>query len=67
MAVTDVTYVLPSGNGWVVKRQNASRFTAITDTKRQAISIARVLARSNNLELIVHGRNGQVEIHESFK
>ena len=61
-----IEYVLPLGNGWVVKNGGASKFTAITDTKKEAISIARKIARTNNFELIVHGRNGDIEIHETY-
>jgi Uncharacterized protein conserved in bacteria (DUF2188) len=59
-------YVLPLGNGWVVKNSNVARFTFITDSKREAITIARSLARSKHMELIVHGKNGNIEVKESY-
>lgn len=62
----DIEYVLPLGNGWVVKNNSAKRFTTITDSKRDAINIARELARRHNNALIVHGRSGKIEIREKY-
>ncbi len=62
----DIQYVLPLGNGWVVKASKANTFTAITDSKTEAISIARTLARTKHTKLVVHGKNGAIEIRESY-
>ena len=62
----NVTNVLPLGNGWVVKASNANTFTAITDSKTEAISIARTLARTKHTIMIVHGRSGAIEIQEDY-
>jgi hypothetical protein len=61
-----IEYVLPLGNGWVVKNNVVGRFTAITDSKKEAISIARGLAQTNRTQLVVHGRDGNIEIRESY-
>ena len=67
MAELPVQYVLPlGGNGWVVKNSKASKFTVITDSKREAISIARDIAKTKQIELEVHGRDGRIEIRESY-
>ena len=65
-AAKGIQYVLPVGNGWVVKSAGALRFTVITDTKREAVSIARGIARNKKTHLIVHNRNGLVQIHETY-
>lgn len=65
-AIENVQYVLPLGNGWVVKGSKATSFTAITDSKTEAISIARTLARTKHSEMIVHGRNGIIEMQENY-
>lgn len=62
----DIQYVLPLGNGWVIKASNSTTFTAITDSKAEAISIARTLARTKHTHLIVHGKDGTVEIRENY-
>jgi ribosomal protein L32E len=62
-----IQYVLPlGGNGWVVKNNKAAKFTVITDSKREAISIARNIAKNKQIELVVHGRDGSVEIRENY-
>jgi len=61
-----VEYVIPLGNGWIVKNSRASKFTVITDSKREAIVIARSIAKQKHGELIVHGKNGEVEKTEKY-
>lgn len=62
----DVQYVLPLGNGWIVKRSKRKVFTVITETKKEAIQIARSLAQTKHIPLIVHGRDGKVELEEQY-
>jgi len=62
-----IQYVLPlGGTGWVVKNSSLKKFTVITDSKREAVSIARNLAKAQNVIMEIHGRNGQVEKRESY-
>jgi len=58
--------VLPLGNGWVVKASNEKTFTVNTVSKRQAIAMARKLDQSNHSQLVVHGKNGAVELTEDY-
>lgn len=61
-----IQYVLPIGNGWVVKSSNQRRFMVISDSKAEAVALARNLAKTRNSELIVHGKTGCIEITESY-
>lgn len=61
-----IHYVLPIGNGWVLKNSNARTFLVITDNKRQAISTARSIAKLKHTELIVHGKDGSVLVKENY-
>lgn len=65
-ADSNKAYVLPLGNGWVVKNSNAKVFLAITDSKTEAISIGRQLAKTQHTELVVHGKQGNIEKRESY-
>ena len=65
-ATDDIQYVLPLGNGWVIKASKSATFTAITDSKAEAISIARTIARTKHTQMIVHGKNGAVEMKENY-
>ena len=62
----DIQYVLPLGNGWVIKASKSSKFIAITDSMAEAISIARTIARTKGTQLVVHGKNGAVQMRENY-
>jgi hypothetical protein len=62
----DIQYVLPLGNGWVVKSNNAVRFTIITDSKREAITVAREIATRRRGELVIHGKDGKIQDRQSY-
>ena len=62
-----IEYVFPIGaEGWVVKNSGSTAFTLITDSKQEAVSMAREIAKKLQIELIVHNRNGQIEKQESY-
>ena len=58
--------VVPLGNGWVVKTANASTFTVITDNKKEAVEIAKSIAKTKRSSIVVHGKFGVIERTESF-
>jgi uncharacterized protein YdaT len=60
-------HVVPLGNGWAVKKEGSNRFTVITETKKDAISIARQIAKNNKSELVVYGKDGKVQDKDSYE
>ena len=54
----------PDG-GWQVKGAGNTKATVRTDTQKEAIDIGREIARNQESELIVHGRNGQIRERDS--
>lgn len=58
-------HVVPNGNQWAVKGEGNQRNTAICNTQREAINIARQISRNQNSELFIHGRNGQIRERDS--
>ncbi|MCM3118435.1 DUF2188 domain-containing protein [Neobacillus sp. MER 74] len=54
----------PSG-GWQVKGAGNQRATQITQTKKQAINIAREISANQGSELFIHGKNGQIQSRDS--
>lgn len=52
--------------GWQVKAANAQKATIRTDTQKQAIEIGRQIAKNQNAELFIHGKNGQIREKSSF-
>jgi hypothetical protein len=55
----------PQG-GWQVKGAGNSRATVRTDTQKQAITIAQQIARNQNSECFIHGKNGQIRARDSY-
>lgn len=59
-------HVVPSGDQWAVKGEGNSKNTRITQTQREAIEIAREIARNQQSELLIHGKNGQIRERDSY-
>jgi len=59
-------YVVAWEEGWVVRREDASRATSIHKTQRAAIQAAREIARNQNSGLVIHGRDGRVRDRISY-
>ncbi len=59
-------HVVPRGGAWAVRSENASRATRIFENKAPAVSLAHRIAMKNRAELVIHGRNGQIQDKDSF-
>lgn len=55
----------PNG-GWQVKGAGNSRATVRTETKSDAINIARGIARNQRAELVIHNMNGRISAKHSY-
>ena len=49
-------HVVPHENGWAVKKNNASKSSACTSTKSDAVSKAKELSKNSGSEMVVHGK-----------
>lgn len=52
--------------GWAVKGAGNSRATNVLDTQAEAIVIARGIAKNQQSELVIHGRNGRIREKNSY-
>lgn len=59
-------HVVPSGEGWSVRRAGASKASNKFATQDQAISRARELARNQKTELYIHGKDGRIRERNSY-
>jgi len=59
-------HVVPNGNNWAVKGEGNSKNTRITQTQKEAINIARTIARNEQSELVIHGKDGQIRQKDSY-
>lgn len=59
-------HVVPHGDKWGVKGAGNEKFTAICNTQRECIDIARQISRNQHSELFIHGQNGQIRSRDSY-
>lgn len=60
-------HVTPHPNGgWQVKGAGNSRATIRTTTQSAAIAEARVIARNQKSEMVIHRPNGQIRAKDSY-
>jgi len=59
-------HVVPLGNGWAVKGEGSKKFTIITETQKDAITVAKGIAKNNKSELVIHSKDGKIRDKDSF-
>lgn len=65
MAKGDV-HVMPGDKGWRVETEGNARARSTHQTQAKAREAARDIARRNKVELLVHGRNGQIRERNTY-
>ena len=58
-------HVVPHPDGWAVKPAGGERASSVHRTQAEAIERAREIARNQETELFVHGRNGRIRARDS--
>jgi len=59
-------HVVPRDGGWAVKGAGNSKDTSVHGTQGQAISAATSIAKNQQSEVVIHGRNGQIRDKDSY-
>ena len=59
-------FVFRHGNEWAVKSAGGKRATAVVSTQKEAIAIARPIAKNNHSELRIQGRDGKFRECNSY-
>ncbi len=59
-------HVVRRGNGWAVVGAGNSRATKVTKTQKQAINVAKRIAKHQSSELVTHGRDGRIRSKDSY-
>lgn len=59
-------HVVQHDDGWAVRGEGNSRVTSTHTTQADAIDAARQIARNQQSELLVHGRDGRIRARDSF-
>lgn len=59
-------HVVKHSGGWAVRGAGNEKVRRITQTQQEAIKVAREIARNQESELIIHGRNGRIREKDSY-
>jgi hypothetical protein len=59
-------HVVPSGAGWSVKKAGSSRATSTHATQVEAVKAATKIAKNQQTELYVHGKDGRIRERNSY-
>jgi uncharacterized protein YdaT len=59
-------HVVPHDREWAVKKEGSGRATTVVPTQKEAIDKAKEIAKNQSVELLIHGRDGQIRERESY-
>lgn len=59
-------HVVPHGDEWAVKGAGNTRITSLHPTQSDAIDSARVIARNQESELVIHRKDGTIRDKDSY-
>lgn len=66
MANNKNIHVVPNGDDWSAKREDAQRASRNFPTQADAINYARDVARREHGELFIHRPNGEIRDRDSY-
>lgn len=53
-------------DGWSVKTENSQKAYRNVSTQKEAIEIGKNVAKNNNSELLIHGKDGKIREKNSY-
>lgn len=59
-------HVVKHPSGWAIKGAGNFKATKVLNTQAEAISIAKEIAKNQNAELVIHGRNVKIREKNSY-
>ncbi len=59
-------HVVPHKDGWATKKEGAGRAGVVTGTKAEALERAREQARRENVEIVIHKKDGTIQDSDSY-
>lgn len=59
-------HVVSHPDGWAVRGEGNEKVTSVHPTQREAIEVARDIARNQQSELLIHGEDGQIRERNSY-
>jgi hypothetical protein len=59
-------HVVPQNGKWAVRIEGKKRASSLHDTQAEAVEEARMRARRDKSELLIHGRDGEIRSRDSY-
>ena len=59
-------HIVPVGKDWGIKGEGNARYTIILPNKADVQSLGRQIAINQKAELVIHGKNGQIQDKDSY-
>jgi len=59
-------WVVKHGEDWAIRGEGNKKITKITNTQKEAIGIAKEIAKNNKSELIIQNRQGKIRSKDSY-
>jgi uncharacterized protein YdaT len=59
-------HVVPHKDGWATKKEGAQRAGVVVDTQQAAIERARGQANRENVEVVIHRKDGRIRESDSY-
>lgn len=66
MAKKKNQHVIPYGSRWAVKGEGNKKVTKITETQKEAIEIAKKIAKNQGSEVVIHNKEGRIRDKDSY-
>ena len=64
---TKQQHTTPHGvHAWASKKSGSSRASRVFDTKAEAVAYSRQVAKNENIEHVIHGRDGKIQSRNSY-
>ena len=59
-------HVVPQSGKWAVKGDGSKRASKVVSTQKEAIDVARQIARNQGSDVVIHGRDGKIRDKDSY-
>lgn len=59
-------HVVKHPEGWAIKGAGNEKATRVAETQKEAIEIAKQIAKNQHAEMLIHGRNGRIRDRSSY-
>ena len=59
-------HVVPQSGRWAVKGDGSKRASKVVSTQKEAIDVARKIARNQGADVVIHGRDGKIRDKDSY-